>query len=697
MHARRVAGWIMMATAFPAAAQPLPLPGESSGSAPLPALRVTAARIDPAAPGQSLAFWDDRSIASSAPRSIDEVLAQNPAFSLYRRQAAWFGNPTAAGVSLRNTAASAASRTLVLLDGIPQNDPFGSWVQWLRIDPSNLAEMHLIPSSRAAAWGSQSPAGIVQMHSHRPGESPGHVRLQAGSFHSLAASAGHSARDPQGRFGLSVSGFTRHSDGFHPVGPGQRGSIDRRLDLAASGLDLRGLWQPAEGISVFPSVSWFEEERGNGTPLSGNATRALDASLRLESSTHPDSSWQFVSYHQERDFESVFTSVNADRSAETLALDQYDVPGRGTGLAFALRRESAANSPSWTAGFDARWLRGETNERVGTFRDRQAGGRQSTLGLFLTSDHEPRPDLRLDASLRLDHWSLEDGVRRETLLSNGALVRDDKQPDRDGFQPSLAAGLAWEITEATGLQFSAGHGYRLPSLNELHRPFRVRNDIIEANPQLDPEHFSQLEISADWQPHEDHQLRLALFHHWIGDAIANVPVTDPAEIASLAGVLPPGGTLAQRRNVDQARVGGLQASWRWQIADDLHLTLDALRSRSRFTQSPGQPLLTDMPFPQAPDLRIVSAAHCRIHPAVELSAGWEYGSHQYDDSLAARRIPSYQSVQLAGSWEQGPHTIRLRIDNLFDDPAVTGLSGDGIRTLAAPRALWLEYHRTWGP
>jgi hypothetical protein len=32
------------------------------------------------------------------------------------------------GVSLRGIAGSAASRTLVTLDGAPLNDPFGGWV-----------------------------------------------------------------------------------------------------------------------------------------------------------------------------------------------------------------------------------------------------------------------------------------------------------------------------------------------------------------------------------------------------------------------------------------------------------------------------------------------------------------------------------------------------------------------------------------
>jgi hypothetical protein len=56
---------------------------------------------------------------------LDEALETVPVFSLYRRISSLGANPTTQGVSLRDIAGSAASRALVTLDGVPQNDPFG--------------------------------------------------------------------------------------------------------------------------------------------------------------------------------------------------------------------------------------------------------------------------------------------------------------------------------------------------------------------------------------------------------------------------------------------------------------------------------------------------------------------------------------------------------------------------------------------
>ena len=63
----------------------------------------------------------------------DDVLRQIPTFSLFRRTSSLSSHPTAQGVSLRGIGPSGQSRTLVLLDGVPFNDPFGGWVYWTRI------------------------------------------------------------------------------------------------------------------------------------------------------------------------------------------------------------------------------------------------------------------------------------------------------------------------------------------------------------------------------------------------------------------------------------------------------------------------------------------------------------------------------------------------------------------------------------
>jgi len=651
----------------------------------LPELVVLAERRG--AEAAVLAEWRREAIRDAAPRTLDEMLARELSFSLYRRQSAIFGNPTSAGVSLRNTGATAAARTLVLLDGVPQNDPFGGWVYWARYDAAALESIRIAPAARAVVWGSQSPAGVIQMNRRTAFENIHVLKAGAGGQGTIAGSMFHQVADADGGKSFSFSAFGLHSDGFFAVDSSQRGPIDRKLDIDLWGADAGFAWLAAPGLTVEPRFSWYAEERGNGTPLARNSSEALDFSLRV-TAEQPGFSWQAIGWHQRRGFDSVFSAVNADRSAESLALDQYDVPGRGTGAALVFQWDRG-DCWSFMAGTDARLITGETNETVGTFRDREAGGKQDIAGLFGAAEFRPDESSAVNLAARFDAWWLRDGRRIETSLATGLPLREDFQPDRDGIEPSASLEYTRALGTDVAARFSAGTGFRLPTLNELHRPFRVRDDIVEANPGLDPERFISLEAGVDWDPHHNLSVGFALFHHWIRDAIANVPVTDPAEISAIIGSLPAGGSLAQRRNVEEARVIGVEGRVGWSPAEDIIFDLTGLWSDTRFSKSRSQPMLEGKPFPQAPDLRLIATGEWRPNDDLSFFAGLEYGAAQYDDALAMRRIPDYISARIGARWKIGRGIYQIRIDNLFDEEIQTGLAGNGIRTYGAPRSLWL--------
>lgn len=671
-----LAGWLDLGSAM----------AMGQGVVQLPEIVVLAERQSGGDPKPAVAEWQREEIKQAAPRTLDELLAQDPSFSLYRRQTALFGNPTSAGISLRNTGATATSRSLVVLDGIPQNDPFGGWIYWARYDAAALDSVRIVPSARAAVWGNQSPAGVIHMSGNDAFQNRHVIKLGGGSQGTWSAATSHQMTNAAQTRALSFSAFRLHSDGFYGLDRSQRGSIDRKLDLDLAGANLKFAFLAAPGLVVEPMLSYYSEERGNGTPLARNATDAFDFGLRV-TGEEGKSSWQALAYHQQREFDSVFSSVSEDRTSEVLALDQYDVPGRGTGGAFTWQREMTGNF-TLTGGVDTRWVSGTTHETAGTFREREAGGKQAFAGIFTAASYEPNAASRLDASLRLDAWWLSDGRRIESSLASGAVLRKDRYEDRDGFEPSAAVEWSHQINENIDSNVSLGSGFRLPTLNELHRPFRVRNDIVEANPELDAERFISIEGGLTWKPADAWQVNALAFHHWISDAIANVPVTDATEISKVFGTLPAGGTGAQRRNVEQARVFGIQTEIEWKPLSSINLSLGGIWMETDFTESTDQPLLEGKPFPQAAKLRLIAKGEWRVTEQLTLFSGCEYGSSQYDDALASRLLPDYINCRVGASWKSGAALYQVRLENLFSADIQTGLSSNGLRTYAAPRSLW---------
>lgn len=525
------------------------------------------------------------------------------------------------------------------------------------------------------------------MAGRAPLENDHTVRAGGGSQGSYGGSVFSQTTDAEKRMSVAFSAFGFQTDGFYALDSSQRGPIDEKLHTDLWGAGLRGAWLAAPGLTVEPAVSHYTEDRGNGTPVAGNSTEAIDLSLRI-TSEEGDRSWQFLAYHQRREFEAKFASVDATRSTETLALDQYDVPGLGTGGAFTMRW---GGDEAWdiATGADLRFLSGETHENAGAFRNRVAGGDQAFQGVFANAGYRIGNATRINAGARLDFWQLYDGRRVETSLVDGSKLRDERPGDRDGVEPSASIELTRNLGNDMVARVSTGTAFRLPTLNELYRPFRVRDDIVEANADLDPERFISVEGGIEWKPRENITLDLAVFHHWIRDAIANVPVTDPTEITAIFGAIPPGGSGSQRRNVDEAAVTGLEAKAEWLPHKQLALSLTGLWTETEFRDSRTQPLLEGQPFPQAPDLRIIGDVEWSATGSLGFFAGAEYGASQYDDALATRRIPDYTSVRI-GAWYRHLNGLyQIRVENLFDGEIQTGLSSDGLRTYAAPRSLWV--------
>ncbi|UUY01428.1 Plug domain-containing protein [Sphingomonas sp. J315] len=61
-------------------------------------------------------------------------------------------HPTAQGISLRGIGGNASSRALLLLDGVPQADPFGGWVPFPATLPQRLARVRVTRGGERLSW-----------------------------------------------------------------------------------------------------------------------------------------------------------------------------------------------------------------------------------------------------------------------------------------------------------------------------------------------------------------------------------------------------------------------------------------------------------------------------------------------------------------------------------------------------------------
>jgi outer membrane cobalamin receptor len=120
-------------------------------------------------------------IERSAARTLDDLLRQIPGFSLFRRSSSLVAHPTTQGVSLRGIGPSGVSRTLVLLDGVPLNDPFGGWVYWSKVPLESIEPLEVVRGGGSALYGNYALGGVINIVTRKPQASGIQGKLDGGT------------------------------------------------------------------------------------------------------------------------------------------------------------------------------------------------------------------------------------------------------------------------------------------------------------------------------------------------------------------------------------------------------------------------------------------------------------------------------------------------------------------------------------
>ncbi|MEO7654383.1 MAG: TonB-dependent receptor plug domain-containing protein [Sphingomicrobium sp.] len=297
------------------------------------AIIVTARALpEPAAERAFLIDSLDRDQLRNAPsKQLDQILKIVPGLQLFRRSDSRSGHPTTQGVTLRALGGNASSRALLILDGVPQSDPFGGWINWPAYDPEALADVRVVRGGGSVANGPGALAGSIEMTSDLALGASGGV--EAGSRNSLAGRL--HIGTALGRGTLVVSGSAGRGDGFIPVVASTRGPADRAALYSEA--NARALWAAplSSAMRLQMTLSAFRDRRERGVAFTANRTDGADASARLIGTG--DLPWTALVYGQWRELESSFASVNPARTIAARVSLQDAVPSRGLGGSVELR------------------------------------------------------------------------------------------------------------------------------------------------------------------------------------------------------------------------------------------------------------------------------------------------------------------------------------------------------------------------
>lgn len=407
-------------------------------------------------------------------------------------------------------------------------------------------------------------------------------------------------------------------------------------------------------------LSLYDEERGNGTPLQVNSTRWTQIAGEAGGAT-AGGAWLARASGGTQEYDQTFTAVAADRASERLTTAQTTPSTFGTVAA------------QWTGGRErsATLIGGDLKRTRSTVEETRfafgtglatgpflAGGTETSGALYGRMSVVPRDDLTVVVGVRGDFWE--------------STPRDASSPAHSAAFFSPRASAAWTVSPEASIHAAVYRAHRTPTLNELHRGFRVGNIVTSPNPQLDPERLTGFEAGVLWA-RSGVSARVTGFWNQLAGAIANVTIsTTPALIAR------------QRQNTDTVRAAGLEVEADLRVHPSVRVGGLAAVTRSTFTSAPAQPALEGNRVPQVPSYQLGATA-TYLHPlGFTASAQARVVGAQFDDDLNRFELESYGVVDVSASQalRRGLHLF-VSVENLFDADYDVGRTP--IRTIGWPR------------
>ena len=531
----------------------------------------------------------------------------------------------------------------------------------------------------AGAFGSGAVAGTIELASATREELP-----------DMALSALYGSRDASelsatitpdlGGGHVSLSGRWDRGDGFYTTPRDQRVAASAPAAYDGWSTNLRAVAPISATSELQFRATLFEDHRTLRFQGADSMSEGQDASIRYVAR----GPWQVdaLAYIQARNFSNIVISSSSFRKT----LDQRNTPSTGLGGKIELR-PPVGPQHVLRVGADTRLATGDMYEDAynanvasnpRTFL-RHAGGEQWTSGLFVEDDWT-LGRLVLTGGARVDRWTIRNGFYRQVNATTGAAT-GESYADRSGWETTGRIGALFRPGDAVALRAAAYSGFRLPTLNELYRPFVVFPITTRANAALNPEKLKGVEAGVDLTPMKGVTLSATAFYNRLDGAIANVTI---------------GTNTRQRQNVNRIVAKGIELTASARLGD-FGLSASYAYSHSE-VDAPGKAFDG---FAPAQTPRNSASATLAWTPAQgpTLSASVHYVSSQYEDDLQIDTLPRALTVDALARLPLG-HGVALtaRGENLFDEKVVTCQSACKRDPLSArkrdPLSRWRKVDRT---
>lgn len=355
---------------------------------------------------------------------------------------------------------ASTDQTLVLIDGIPVNDPTGTGggYNFAHLDTDSIDRIEVLKGPQSTLWGSDAIGGVISITTKHPAEGlSGTLFGEYGSFNTLRGGASISNANEIGDFRLAATGLS--TDGISKADEANGNTEDDGYEsqtLAAKG----GLNLPAN-IRLDTSLLWSDAESEYDSYAFGAQGSVADGDEVSNSETLSGNVSLKISLLEGR-LENLVQIGYADIERENVSNGVQSYFTEGDRVLYRYQGTLAINNAN-TLAFGA--------EREETSANEQDSSIDSLFALY---EFKPVEDLTLTGGLRVDD--------HETF----------------GLETTGRVAAAWTATEQVTFKASWAQGFKAPSIFQSTYICTFCG-LTEPNANLEPETSEAFDIGVQWQ------------------------------------------------------------------------------------------------------------------------------------------------------------------------------------------------------
>ncbi len=612
-------------------------------------------------------------------------------------------HPTAQPVNIRGFGTSTTINTLVMVDGVPINDPYFRTINWSAIPKNSVERIEVIRGGGATSlWGNMAMGGVINIVTREPTKTGASADVSYGSYNTATAeAAGSYVVNDKVKLGASYN--HAQSSGYN-LTPAQYQNAN--LVPTASKADnvaVSAFFTPSDKLKLFAKAylnqtyedglvwtfahnNWstyrlllggsYQLDEQSSINVSGWVSGGSFGTINVASGSYTlnniNATNQFVSQ--------IEAAPNADQGGSIFYEANFG-PLRDVKIGIDARRTLVTDYNSLYASATA---------PPTTF---VVNGEHRLQGVFGQGTYRfTGVPVDITVGVRGDFWQ---AMNASVLTQNSSTLNVVPNASASSFDPRV--GLKFYASDELTLRGAIYRNFSAPGINQMYRVFAAGTSYTTINPNLQPmTNFGQ-EVGFDFE-WKGFTLSGTYFNNNLNNFIDFVTVCNAnpacaAPFVTAAGLSPAFTTVRQYQNVGNATFQGVELIATWQPVEQLKL-IGSFTNTVAYLTSSTNPMLvrTGVQLGQVPTYMFTAGVEWRPIENLFLTASMKAFPPYWNDTGHTQLNDGAALIDLGVRWSPakdvdiyGSIQNLTNVQYLASGYTLTSFEGSTVNATAIPQ------------